>query len=148
MPVAMRAAEGAPSGPATAYTLDLSRRPLVIARPTSSIDDPAAITAFFAAIQAFLAGGERFVSLIDLRGVRSNPARRKRFIDFVEPKRALVRRLCVAHGAIVRTPVERGFMTAYLWLFGGKDWVPIKVFTSENEGTEWLLAQYEAAGRG
>ena len=129
-----------------AYTLDTSRRPLVIIRATDAVDDPDAIAAWYSDVDAFFARGERFVSLSDMRGAPSDAARRKRFMAFIRPRRAIIQRLCIAHAMIARSTIELGFVTAYLWLGGDDVYVPVKLFDSEPAATEWLLSQYRAAG--
>ena len=95
-----------------AYTLDTSRAPLVIVRATPAVDDEAAIAAWYAGLDAFLAREQRFVSLMDMRGAPSDAARRKRFMAFVSARKERLRRLCVAHAGVVGSTLERGFFTA------------------------------------
>jgi hypothetical protein len=127
-----------------AYTLDTSRSPLVIVRATEAVNDPAAIAAWYADMDAFLARGAlRFA--VRSAGAPSDATRRKRFMAFIRPKRALIQKLCVAHAGIVRNAVETGIFTAFLWPAGDEVYVPVKMFHSEPEATGWLLSQYRSS---
>ena len=128
-----------------AYTLDTSRAPLVVVRATAAVDDEAAIAAWYAGVDAFLARNQRFVSLMDMRGAPSDATRRKRFMAFISARKEHVRRLCIAHAGVVGSTLERGFFTAYLWLVGDEVYVPVKLFDAELEAEAWLLAQYRQA---
>jgi hypothetical protein len=130
---------------AVAYVLDSSRWPLAVARPTSAVDDPAALDRSYAELEALLARDQRFVSMFDIRGTRSSAARRRRLAQWIESRQMQLKRLCIAHAALVDTTFERGLVTAYLWL--ARPFVPFRAFDDEAEATAWLLSMYAQAER-
>lgn len=128
-----------------AYLVDTSRWPLVTAAPTAAVRDPDALTATYAALDILLDRRQPFVSLLDLRGGASDPNRRRRFADWLNRNRGRVHELVVAHAVVVGSTIERGFVTAALWLVSTP--CPMRIFTSQSDAEDWLLAMYAARNR-
>lgn len=123
-----------------AYTVDNSRWPLVVVRPTEAVSNESALDATYAAFTQLLKQPERFALLYDLRGAASSPARRRRLLDWLEEHRHELVEHLVGMALIVRTGMERGFVTATLWLKPAP--FPLQVFTSEAEAEDWLRAAH------
>lgn len=127
-----------------AYIVDTSRWPLVRAwaSDAEALSDPAALDATYAALEQVLARDRPFVTLFDLRGARSDATRRQRLAAWERTHEQAIQRLCVAHSVVLASPVERGLLTAYLWL--REPVVPVRAFAGRPEAEQWALAQYQA----
>jgi hypothetical protein len=123
-------------GPMLAYAVDVSRWPLVVIGATDAVRDNRALEATYAAIEAALARRQPFVAMIDVRGAVSDPTRRKRMIGFVQDRRAQLDHFLLATAAVVGSGLERGIVTAALWLLPGT--ANVRVFTDRNEAEAWL----------
>jgi hypothetical protein len=124
---------------AIAYSVDKSRWPLVTLRPTSAVGSDSALDATYAAVEELLAQAQRFAVLYDLRGAVSSPARRRRLLDWFEDHKREVTECLSAMAMIVGNGMERGFITATLWVKPPP--FPMKVFTSEADAESWLRAE-------
>lgn len=126
------------SGRQTAYVVDESRWPLLVAKATAVDPDRAneAIDEMYRAFEAALGRKQRFVTLFDMRGAVSDAARRKRLARWIDNHRSKLRSHHAAHAVIVESTFERGVVTAMLWL------VPMfehtRVFTDVKEAETWL----------
>jgi hypothetical protein len=126
-----------------AYHVDSSRFPFVSARATALVNDDSALDASYDALDALLAREISLVALFDLRGGASSARRRQRLSEWQRERSALLRRLVLAMAVVVHSQLERGFVTAALWLFTPP--FPLRVFTSTDEAETWLLAQMRSA---
>jgi hypothetical protein len=127
--------------PLPAYKLDESRWPLVVITPTSAVKDALALDVAYAAFDTFAAKQRPFVMLLDIRGAASDPARRKRLTAWTKTNRKWLNDCLVATAVVVGSAIERGFVTAALWLLSPNS--EIRVFTDRTEAVEWLLKTYE-----
>ena len=94
-------------------------------------------------VEDLLRRGERFATMHDVRFAgRLDPVRRKRFTDWVRANDAVLRKLMIAHAAVVQSGLQQGVMTAVLWLIDPP--APMKVFTDPNEARAWLKQRVEA----
>jgi len=123
-----------------AYVVDDSRWPLLIVRPTSAVDDPDALDASYRALERVLAKRSRMLMLFDLRGASSSPSRRRRLLDWGLRHEAELRAYLGANALVVGNSLERGFVTAMLWLHP-VPW-PMRVFSSLEEAESWLLREH------
>lgn len=123
-----------------AYVVDDSRWPLLALRPTASVDDPAALDATYRALERVLAKRRRMLMLFDLRGARSSPARRRRLLEWGLRHEVELRAYLGASALVVGNGLERGFVTAMLWLHP-MPW-PVRVFSSRDEAEAWLLQEH------
>jgi len=130
-----------PDAASPAYKIDESRWPLVVITPTETAKDSAALDRFYVALDAFATKRRPFVLLLDIRGAVSDPARRRRMTAWIKTNRAWVNEFLVGTAVVVGSAVERGFVTAALWLVSPN--TEIRVFTDRPEAVEWLLKQYE-----
>lgn len=126
--------------PIPAYKVDESRWPLVVITPTEVVKDPVAMDVAYEAFEAFAAKRRPFVLLLDIRGAVSDPARRKRLTAWTEDRRAWFDECLIATGVVVGSAVERGFVTAALWLLSPS--TEVRVFTDRPLAVEWLLKCY------
>jgi hypothetical protein len=121
-----------------AYAIDDARWPLVVARATKH-SDAAALEASYRTLEAILDRKQQFVLLFDVRGATSSSSRRRNLLSWCERHAdALTRYLAV--GAIVAaSSIERGFVTASLWL-RSPPW-PMRVFADPDAAETWLLSE-------
>jgi len=119
-----------------AYSIDTSRWPIVKAAATESVRDDAALDRFYVALDAILARGEPFASVLDLRGAYSNAARRSRFAAWQKQNDPEIRRYCRAQAVVAPSAVQRGVVTAALWV--KEPVVPVKVFSTEADAMDWV----------
>lgn len=131
-------------GPMLAYAVDASRWPLVTIGATAAVRDNGALEATYAAADLLLARRQPFVTLIDVRGAVSDPTRRKRMMTFVQERRPQFDHFLIATAAVVGSGLERGIVTAALWLLPGKP--NIRVFTDRNEAEAWLRQEVTTRG--
>lgn len=120
------------------YRVDEARWPLAVfespgARPVSEIDTDS----FYAELDRLLRRRERFATLHDLRDTRPDATRRKRFADWIETHEAELRLRLAAHAVVVDSTLQRGMITAILWMTSPP--CPMKVFDDREEAERWLL---------
>jgi hypothetical protein len=120
-----------------AYLVDDTRLPLLALRPTAAVDDPAALDGTYRALEQVLAKRRRILMLFDLRGASSSPGRRRRLLDWGLRHEPELRAHVGACALVVSNGIERGFVTAMLWLHP-VPW-PMRVFSSVGEAEAWLL---------
>lgn len=132
-------------GPMLAYAVDVSRWPLIAIGATTAVRDAMALDATYATLEGVLGRKQPFVCLIDVRGAASDPARRKRFASWIEAHRAALDRYSIAIATIVGTTIERGIVTAALWLVQKPG--QMRVFTDVREAESWLQERYHQAKR-
>ena len=120
------------------YVLELGDWPLAkIYAPVAC--DPADLDpdSFYRHTDALLARETPFALLYDLRNSGGlSAARRKRFVDYVEANHDAVCRYLVAYASLVDNELQRGVLTAVLWIL--KPPSPQRAFTSEVEARVWL----------
>jgi hypothetical protein len=76
--------------------------------------------------------------LFDMRGGTSSPKRRQRLRSWQEARKEQLERNVRAMAVVVGSQLERGFVTAALWLFTPA--FPMRVFTEKLDAETWLLA--------
>lgn len=123
------------------YVADYSEWPLVtINSPTSSVR----IESFFDIVDTAMSRGTQFGIVHDIRGMPGLDAvQRKQFADYIEQKEGQLRDLIVGHAVVVDSAVERGIVTAVLWIRPAP--FAVKVFTNERKAKEWIVGQLSSA---
>lgn len=122
------------------YDIDDSRWPLLVARATQYLNDPVAADASYRALERILKRDERFLLVFDMRGASSTSARRRKFVEWGERNSEALTRLLVAGAIVAATSMERGFVTAALWLRTPP--FPMRVFADAVDAEAWLLTNY------
>jgi hypothetical protein len=122
------------------YEIDDSRWPLVSARATKHLSDVAATDASYRKLESILRREQRFLLVFDMRGASSTPSRRRKFLDWGQRNAGPLTRLLVAGAIVAGSAVERGFVTASLWV-RTPPW-PMRVFSDASEAETWLLSNY------
>lgn len=122
--------------PLPAYEVDTSRWPLVTMRATTAVAEMDALNRTYVLMDEVLARRERFATVLDLRGAVSSAERRKKFSDWVTRNDHHIRRFGVAMAVVAGSTMERGFVTAALWLFTSP--VPMRVFANVTDAERWL----------
>ncbi|MEY4582539.1 MAG: hypothetical protein RL701_7242 [Pseudomonadota bacterium] len=125
---------------AMGYEMDDTRWPLLVARATEHLGDAAATEASYRKLEAILLREQRFMVVFDLRGASSTPDRRRKFFEWGKRNADSLKRLIVASAIIAGSSIERGFVTAGLWV-STPPW-PMRVFATSSEAEAWLLANY------
>jgi hypothetical protein len=103
---------------------------------TASVADDQALEATYAALTLMLSKRQHFGVVIDVRGAFSNPTRRKRLSAWVEEHRHVLDHFVVGIATVVDTSLERGAVTAALWLIPTP--VEVRVFSVRDEGERWI----------
>jgi hypothetical protein len=122
------------------YDIDDSRWPLLVARATQYLSDPAALDASYRKLESLLQREQRFLLVFDMRGASSSSSRRRRFLEWGETHADALTRLLVASAIVAASSIERGFVTAALWVRTPA--FPMRVFASSAEAEAWLLSNY------
>jgi hypothetical protein len=122
------------------YDIEDARWPLVVARATKYLGDPAATDASYRKLESILEREQRFLLVFDLRGASSTPGRRRRFHEWCQSHEDALTRLLVAGAIVAGSGMERGLVTAALWV-RTPPW-PMRVFTDSSEAETWLLANF------
>ncbi|HET6332125.1 MAG TPA: hypothetical protein VFG30_02885 [Polyangiales bacterium] len=122
------------------YEIDDSRWPLVVSRATEYLNDPAATEASYRKLESILQRDQRFMLVFDMRGASSTPARRHKFRDWCQRHEDPLTRLLVAGAIVAASSIERGFVTASLWI-STPPW-PMRVFSDSSEAEAWLLSNF------
>jgi len=120
------------------YAVDDSRWPLVTARAIAY--DPQTLEACYRKIEELLARKRPFVVLFDLRGATSSSERRRRLQEFGERYAVEIERYLAGVALVASSPIERGFITAGLWLRSPT--YPMRVFSTAIEGEAWLREDF------
>lgn len=130
----------------TKYLCDMSTWPIVsIAAPPGCNPDLLDPDSFYAHTDRLLDHGEPFALIYDLRNSgRLSAERRRRFVEYVERRRADVDRSLVAYASLVGTDWQRGLLTAVLWFLTPPR--PHRVFTVDADARSWLNQTLETAG--
>ena len=128
------------------YRLELSRWPLVVIpgpgdRPAEQID----VDSFYAELDALLARDTPIVVLHDIRGMRRDASVRKRFANWIDANGELLSRNLIAYALLLDSKLQRGIITAVLWLTRPRS--PTRAFTDRDAAEAWLLDRY-VTGRG
>src|SRR4051812_21797886 len=99
------------------FRVDLGSFPLMhMSSPNVARYDHPSADSFFDCIERGLAQGQRFVILLDARGVpHADEIRRREFMRLLELHRPRIERLVLAFAAICGSPLERGLITAFMW---------------------------------
>lgn len=111
--------------------------------PTAAVADDQALEATYAALSLMLSRRQHFGAVIDVRGAVSSPTRRKRMSAWVEQQRHALDHFLVGVATVVDTALERGVVTAALWLIPTP--VSVKVFSDHDKAEAWIREQL--AGR-
>ncbi len=122
------------------YEIDDSRWPLLVARVTKHLDDPEAADASYRKLEGILQREQRFLLVFDMRGASSSSTRRRKFAEWCKRHAGSLERLLVASAIVAASSLERGFVTAALWL-DTPPW-PMRVFASSTEAETWLLSNF------
>lgn len=120
------------------YRVDDARWPLVTAHAIAY--DPQTLAACYGKLEELLARNRTFVVLFDMRGATSSSERRRRLLEFGERYSTEARRYLAAVALVASSPIERGFITAGLWLQSPA--FPMRVFSTAKEAEAWLLADF------
>jgi hypothetical protein len=123
-----------------AYAIADARWPLVTARATEFVDDPAALDPSYRKLEQILARKELFVLLFDMRGATSTSARRRRLFAWCDQHSDALTNLILAGAIVAASSLERGFVTAGLWV-RSPAW-PMRVFSDSPEAEAWLFEQF------
>lgn len=122
------------------YEIDDRRWPLVVARATEHLNDTAATEASYRKLESLLRREQRFLLVFDMRGASSTPGRRQKFRDWCALHEDALTRLLVAGAIVAASSIERGFVTASLWI-RTPPW-PMRVFADSSEAEAWLLSSF------
>ena len=122
------------------YAIDDTRWPLVTARATKFLEDPVAVEASYRKLERILARDQHFVLLFDMRGASSTSERRRKFREWGQAHVEPLTRLIVAGAVVAASSLERGFVTASLWVVT-PPW-PMRVFAESGEAEEWLVSEF------
>jgi hypothetical protein len=122
------------------YEIDETRWPLVVARATKYLSDPVATDASYRKLESILMREQRFLLVFDMRGASSTPGRRHMFREWCQRHAGALTRLLVAAAIVAASSMERGFVTASLWV-RTPPW-PMRVFAESSEAETWLLSNY------
>lgn len=119
---------------ANPFTMDDRRWPLVhIKSPQSDVN----VESFFALIDVCLKKKTMFGAVHDIRGLPPlNALQRKKFSDYISSKPALLKAYIAALGVVVNSGIERGIVTAVLWVSPVP--FPVRVFGSMEEAEVWV----------
>jgi hypothetical protein len=120
-----------------AYAVDDSRWPLVVARAIAH--EPVALAAGYRKLEAILERKQRFLLLFDMRGATSTSARRRSFLEWCERHANALTTLLAAAAVVAGSPIERGFVTAALWVSTPP--YPMRVFANASDAEAWLLGE-------
>jgi hypothetical protein len=123
-------------GPELAYSVDRGSWPIVSIAATPSVADDQALEATYAALTLMLSRRQHFGAVIDVRGAVSNAKRRKRMSAWVEENRHVLDHFLVGVAPVVDTALERGVVTAALWLIPTP--VRIQVFGDRGAAETWI----------
>ena len=121
-----------------AYAVDDSGWPLVTARAIAF--DPQTLDACYRKLDALLARRQPFVVIFDMRGATSSPERRRRLQAFGDRHEADIKHYLAAVALVASSPLERGFITAGLWVRSPA--FPMRVFPNASEAEAWLRASF------
>ncbi|HLT37039.1 MAG TPA: hypothetical protein VK034_12160 [Enhygromyxa sp.] len=123
------------------FVADLRDWPILRMRsPTSDVH----IESFFSIIDDALSREAVFVSIHDTRGMPNlNAVQRRKFADYIQRREEPLGRWIAAHAVIVGSAIERGIVTAVLWLKPAP--FPVKVFSTPQEAETWAIAKLRAA---
>lgn len=101
---------------------------------------------FFEVAERALREHPRHGAVIDLEGSQADSVRRRRLVAWVERRADLIQSRLVAVGLVAHNPVERGVITAVLWMI--RPALPVAVFAERSEAISWVaerLAERDAA---
>lgn len=126
---------------ASPFVMDARQWPFVrITSPLSDVN----VDSFFEIIDSCLEKRTVFGSLHDIRGLPALDAlQRKKFSDYIKRRGPLLQRFIAAHGVVVRSNIERGIVTAVLWVSPVP--FPVRVFDSTIEAEKWVRDQIAKA---
>lgn len=122
------------------YEINDTRWPLVIARATEHLSDPAATESSYRKLESLLRREQRFLLVFDMRGASSTPGRRQKFRAWCNSHEDELTRLLAAAAIVAASSIERGFVTASMWI-RTPPW-PMRVFAEPNEAEQWLLSNF------
>ena len=117
-----------------AYAVDDTRWPLVVARTIPFSAET--LAASYRTLEALLERKQPFVVLFDMRGATSSSERRRKFMEFGERHADAIKHYLAASAVVASSPLERGFVTAVLWVKTPP--FPMRVFASSTDAEAWL----------
>lgn len=120
------------------YAVDDSRWPLVTARAIAY--DVQTLEACYRKLEELLGRKQAFVVLFDMRGATSSSERRRRLQEFIERFSAELQSYLAAMALVASSPIERGFITAGLWV--RRPLCPMHVFSTASDAEAWLRAEF------
>lgn len=99
--------------------------------------------------KARAAGRKRGLLSIAMPDTKMDSRQRSYSAAWLQENAEILRATCVGHAVVVSNPIQRGILTAILWL--GEYAVPIRAYGSEADARRWLgghAALNAALGRG
>lgn len=123
----------------TAYSVDSTRLPLVVVSPTAHVLNDDALDGTYVSLERLVGLDVPLLLLFDMRGGTSSPKRRQRLRSWQEARKEQLERNVRAMAVVVGSQLERGFVTAALWLFTPA--FPMRVFTEKRDAETWLLTR-------
>ncbi|HEX2570721.1 MAG TPA: hypothetical protein VH877_14285 [Polyangia bacterium] len=125
------------SGGGKAFIADKSQWPFVtLLTPKGEID----VGSFFSIIDSCLERQSTFVVLHDIRGMGSlSPLQRKQFSEYIKSREMSLKQYIAAHAVVVSSAIERGIVTAVLWVSPPP--FPVRVFTSPTDAETWVRGE-------
>lgn len=121
-----------------AYLAETSQWPVVHLTPVSDFDFDVHGETAYGDFEGLLARCRPFMTLFDVRGVRSDAGRRRRLAAWVNAHAPELRQYWVAQAVLVDSGFERGLYTAMLWLV--RPPCPVRAFDDEADARAWLEA--------
>ncbi|UJR79822.1 hypothetical protein [Sandaracinus amylolyticus] len=126
------------------WICDTSEWPLVaLDVPPGADPEQLVQSSIFDEVDALLEKGQRFATMHDVRRAgKIDALRRKRFADWVRSREAQMKKLLIAHAAVVSGELQRGAITALLWIRPPP--TEMRVFTSTHDARSWLRERIAA----
>lgn len=110
----------------------------MVASPTAHVHNDEALDATYVALEQLLELDTPLLLLFDMRGGTSSAKRRQRLRSWQQARNEQLERNVRAMAVVVGSQLERGFVTAALWLFTPA--FPMRVFTEKRDAETWLVA--------
>jgi hypothetical protein len=120
----------------------LEDRRLVIRYGTEMTEDD--LTEYLAELDAALAKCSTCVAIVHVpANVKATANRRKRQGDWLKSRSQVLQKKVVAAVFVMGGIMQRGILTAILWLMGGDFPVPYQIVSTSTEAEAWVQAQLE-----
>ena len=98
------------------WQLDVSEWPVAVLALDRADGDDADFASFLRCAEEGLARRQRYAIVIDLTGNKADARRRAKLASWFADHRAEAVRYVIAMAVVARNPLERGVMTAMVWL--------------------------------